>query len=78
MINPMDLPPVNAGLNSLSALLLLAGYIFIRRGEQKKHAACMVGALVTNGKGECDHSAIANFVEQMADTTISGAVSTIT
>jgi 2-hydroxy-3-oxopropionate reductase len=32
----------------------------------------MVEALVVNGKGDRDHSAIANFIEQMADTTISG------
>jgi 2-hydroxy-3-oxopropionate reductase len=32
----------------------------------------MVEALVVNGKGDRDHSAIANFVEGMAGTTISG------
>lgn len=32
----------------------------------------MLGALVANGKGEKDHSAIASFVEGMANTTISG------
>lgn len=32
----------------------------------------MVGALVVNGKGDRDHSAIANFVEEMANTHISG------
>jgi 2-hydroxy-3-oxopropionate reductase len=32
----------------------------------------MVGALVANGKGEQDHSAIATFVEEMANETISG------
>lgn len=34
--------------------------------------AQMVEALVVNGKGDRDHSAIANFLEGMADTTISG------
>ncbi len=32
----------------------------------------MVEALVVNGKGDRDHSALANFIEGMADTTISG------
>ena len=32
----------------------------------------MLGALVNHGKGDRDHSAIANFIEEMADTTISG------
>lgn len=32
----------------------------------------MVGALVNNGKGDRDHSGIANFIEEMASTTISG------
>ena len=32
----------------------------------------MLGALINDGKGDSDHSAIANFVEGMADTTISG------
>ena len=32
----------------------------------------MVRALVVNGKGERDHSAIANFIEGMAGTTVSG------
>ena len=32
----------------------------------------MLGALINGGKGEWDHSAIATFIEGMADTTISG------
>jgi 2-hydroxy-3-oxopropionate reductase len=31
----------------------------------------MIGGLVYRGKGDADHSAIANFVEEMANTTIS-------
>jgi 2-hydroxy-3-oxopropionate reductase len=31
----------------------------------------MIGALVNRGKGDADHSAIANFIEEMADSTIS-------
>ena len=32
----------------------------------------MLGALINDGKGDDDHSAIANFIEDMAKTTISG------
>ena len=32
----------------------------------------MIGALVNSGKGDLDHSGIANFIEEMAATTISG------
>ena len=32
----------------------------------------MLGALINDGKGDDDHSAIANFIEGMAKTTISG------
>jgi uncharacterized membrane protein YozB (DUF420 family) len=43
-----DLPAVNAGLNGLSAALLLCGYLFIKRGNQTAHRNCMVSALVTS------------------------------
>ena len=33
----------------------------------------MVGALVNHGKGELDHAGIATFIEDMADTKISGS-----
>jgi uncharacterized membrane protein YozB (DUF420 family) len=39
------LPAVNASLNALSGVLLLLGYFFIRRGDQKKHIACMISAV---------------------------------
>ena len=39
-----DLPTVNASLNSLSATLLGVGYYFIRRGDQRRHRICMLGA----------------------------------
>ena len=32
----------------------------------------MVGALINDGKGDSDHSVIVNFIEDMADVTISG------
>ena len=41
-----DLPALNATLNATSTVLLLTGYIFIRRGERQKHKACMIAALV--------------------------------
>jgi putative membrane protein len=39
-----SLPTVNACLNSASAVLLLAGYRFIRRREVSLHRACMIAA----------------------------------
>ena len=39
-----DLPALNAALNSISALLLGAGYWNIRRGKVAAHRACMVAA----------------------------------
>ena len=43
-----DLPAVNATLNGLSAILLSAGYVFIRRGNKIAHRNCMVSAFVTS------------------------------
>jgi len=43
-----DLPAVNAGLNTLSTLLLAAGYLFIRRQHATAHRNCMIGALITS------------------------------
>jgi len=40
-----DLPRLNAVLNSAGALLLLAGYLAIRRKRQRLHAGLMVSAL---------------------------------
>jgi uncharacterized membrane protein YozB (DUF420 family) len=42
------LPHVNAILNSTSALLLLAGFSFIRRGRIQSHRNCQVAAVVTS------------------------------
>jgi putative membrane protein len=39
------LPTLNAALNGLAAVLLVAGYLFIRRGDQMSHKRCMLGAL---------------------------------
>ena len=43
-----DLPAVNASLNALSAVLLSAGYYFIRRQNRDAHRNCMVAAFVTS------------------------------
>lgn len=40
-----DLPPVNAALNATSAILLLGGYIAIRRRKIRLHAALMISAV---------------------------------
>ncbi len=42
------LPGLNATLNAISALLLLTGYIFIRRRRITAHKLCMVSAVVTS------------------------------
>jgi len=47
-MSPADLPPVNAALNGLSAVLLGFGYYFIRRKRQLAHRRCMVAAFVTS------------------------------
>ncbi len=39
------LPPLQAGLNTLSALLLGCGYFFIRRKNRTAHRLCMSSAL---------------------------------
>ena len=43
-----DLPAVNATLNGASAVLLAAGYFFIRRGRVIPHRNCMIGAVLTS------------------------------
>jgi uncharacterized membrane protein YozB (DUF420 family) len=42
------LPHLNAILNSTSALLLLAGFRFIRRGQILAHRNCQITAVVTS------------------------------
>jgi putative membrane protein len=39
-----QLPTVNAALNSLSAVFLLAGFLFIKSGKQNAHRTCMLTA----------------------------------
>ena len=42
------LPTLNAGLNATSALLLVAGYLFIRQRRVLARKTCMVSALVVS------------------------------
>ncbi|UCE02801.1 MAG: DUF420 domain-containing protein [Candidatus Latescibacterota bacterium] len=43
-----DLPSVNAGLNSTCALLLIAGFICIKRQNATAHRRCMKAAVATS------------------------------
>ena len=43
-----DLPAVNATLNSLSAVFLTLGFIFIKRGNKVAHRNCMIAAFSTS------------------------------
>ena len=43
-----DLPALNATLNAVSAALLITGYVFIRRGDRRRHQACMIAALIVS------------------------------
>jgi putative membrane protein len=47
-MNVSDLPALNACLNSLSTVLLTAGFIFIKRKHERAHRNCMIAALVTS------------------------------
>jgi uncharacterized membrane protein YozB (DUF420 family) len=49
MIPYADLPHINAVLNATSGLLLLLGYIFIRRNKRGVHHACMTAAVALSG-----------------------------
>jgi uncharacterized membrane protein YozB (DUF420 family) len=42
---PMILPAVNAVLNSIAAVLLVLGFVFIRQKKIAQHRACMLAAL---------------------------------
>jgi len=44
-----DLPALNATLNATSFVLLVTGYVFIRRRQWRRHRACMIAALVMSG-----------------------------
>ena len=43
-----ELPAINATLNGMSAILLLAGFVFIRSGNRDAHRRCMLLALLSS------------------------------
>lgn len=48
MISVSQLPSLNAALNSLSAILLIAGYLFIKSRNIKAHKTCMLAAFASS------------------------------
>jgi putative membrane protein len=47
-VSPADLPVVNACLNAVSAVFLSAGYVCIRRKNQRAHHKCMLAAFAAS------------------------------
>jgi uncharacterized membrane protein YozB (DUF420 family) len=47
-MNITDLPTLNAAFNLLSTLLLLFGYVYIKRGIRKTHKKFMLAALISS------------------------------
>jgi putative membrane protein len=43
-----DIPALNAGLNALATALMTAGFVFIRRKNERAHRACMISAGVVS------------------------------
>lgn len=43
-----DLPTLNVALNLTVSVLLAAGYVHVRRGDVRRHKACMVAACVAS------------------------------
>jgi uncharacterized membrane protein YozB (DUF420 family) len=43
-----DLPALNATLNAISFILLVTGYVLIRRGRRQQHRYFMIAALITS------------------------------
>jgi uncharacterized membrane protein YozB (DUF420 family) len=48
MIGLSDLATVNAALNATAAILIGAGFYFIKQRNTQAHKACMIGALVVS------------------------------
>lgn len=46
--SPNDLPPVNASLNALAAILIVSGYVAVRRRKIVAHKRLMLSAVVTS------------------------------
>lgn len=49
MITISDLPTVNATLNTISTVLLIIGFLMIRRRKIVAHRNCMIAAFVVSG-----------------------------
>lgn len=49
MIDYTTLPAVNAALNATSTLFLVAGWLFIRRRDVRRHRFCMLTAFAASG-----------------------------
>lgn len=49
------MPAVNAGLNSLASIFLVAGYAFIKRGERERHRAMMLSAVTAGALFLCGY-----------------------
>jgi putative membrane protein len=48
-MNPEDFfPALNAGLNAFAGVLLVAGYVAVRRRAYRLHAGCMLSALAVS------------------------------
>ncbi len=43
-----NLPALNATLNALCSVLLVAALVFIKRGNREAHRKCMIAALITS------------------------------
>ncbi|MFC1555879.1 DUF420 domain-containing protein [candidate division KSB1 bacterium] len=48
-MNVSDLPAINAFLNSVSTLLLILGFINIRKDKKETHRKIMLGAVAVSG-----------------------------
>jgi putative membrane protein len=48
MVSYHSLAPLNSILNSIAAILLLCGFIFIRKGRVRAHRFCMISAVVVS------------------------------
>lgn len=47
-MNVQNLPAINASLNALSAVFILAGWYFIKHDRKQAHIASMISAVVTS------------------------------
>jgi putative membrane protein len=47
-MGPLDFPSINATLNGCCAVLLVVGYLAIRRGQVTLHKSCMLTALAVS------------------------------